>query len=112
MKKYIRLKCIFFLERRIECLRWKREALEVESRLADQRRQKIAEALEATRTDEQSEDEKQVNLDYKSSADEKVRSAFKNLISKLKNNPPIFDQVNTGSEVGFSVGKVGMLFLV
>ena len=69
----------------------------MESRLADHRRQKIVEALEATRQEEveQSEDEsdKPGDLDYKS-ADEKVRSAFKNLISKLKCNPLNFDQVN------------------
>ena len=69
----------------------------MESRLADHRRQKIVEALEATRQEEveQSEDEsdKPGDLDYKS-ADEKVRSAFKNLISKLKSNPLNFDQVN------------------
>ena len=74
----------------------------MESRLADHRRQKIVEALEATRQEEgeQSEDEQSNesdkpadDLDYKS-ADEKVRSAFKNLISKLKSNPLNFEQVN------------------
>ncbi len=33
----------------MECLRWKREALEVEARLSEQRRLKILEAIQATR---------------------------------------------------------------
>ena len=65
--------------------------------MADQRRQKIVEALEASHQDElESEDEQSDEVDEQDyrSADEKVRSAFKSLISKLKSNPLNFEQVN------------------
>ena len=74
----------------MECLRWKREALEVEVRLADQRRSKILEAIEASREDDDVDDEG--DEEEFQTADEKVRSAFKNLIHRLKTNPFVIDQ--------------------
>jgi len=71
---------VYFKERRLECLRWKREALQVEERLADQRRRKIMEASRGVE-EEAEENSEAVQQEL---ADERVRSAFKNLVSRLK----------------------------
>ena len=74
-------------DRRLECLRWKREALEVEARLADHRRLKILEAMEAAEQvedDDEKVDEGGADESGQQVADEKVRSAFKNLVSRLR----------------------------
>jgi hypothetical protein len=59
----------------------------VEARLADQRRSKILEAIEAAKEDSE---EEVLPLEFQT-ADEKVRSAFKNLICRLKTNPFVIE---------------------